>query len=76
MNILSTVLSVATKEASNDIAEGNRSHPDDLVRLLCAMQSHALYWVCHNLSASKQLDDKWDSVKDIVHDFLLKCQSI
>jgi hypothetical protein len=72
MNILSTVLSVATKEASNDIAEGNRSHPDDLVRLLCAMQSHALYWVCHNLSASKQLDDKWDSVKDIVHDFLLK----
>ena len=55
--------------------EGARNHPDDLVRLLCAMQSNLFYWIRYQLGLSNELEeDKWEKIKGTVHSLLNKCE--
>lgn len=62
-------------QAFNDLQEEARPHPDNLVRLLCAMQSNLLFWIRHQLSSGKELkEEQWTKIKEIMHNLLKQCE--
>ncbi|XP_064406559.1 zinc finger ZZ-type and EF-hand domain-containing protein 1-like isoform X2 [Halichondria panicea] len=64
LNILTTMLTVATREAQNIIVTGT-SKPDDLVKLLSALQASLLIWCQRMFKASEE-----EEVKKTVYNLL------
>lgn len=65
-----------------DLSSNTGQRQDDLVKLLCTMQSSLLFWCKHLFlvaitdTESKQEEEKYSKILKGVEDILLQCKSM